>query len=114
MADTAASPYRPFMRINAPQPFRLTFAGPDGPYTIDYRPTDEWKGVIEVAINGVAMLWDVAQVELESNGEQVLSGMTSGSEAIWHDQFWFELRPNGTPPLMRYWGDRVIWREDRS
>ena len=42
----------------------------------------------------------------------VLGGMTSGSEGLWNDQFWFELRLNDSPPVIRYWGDKVIWRDD--
>ncbi|WP_282596342.1 hypothetical protein [Sphingomonas beigongshangi] len=40
--------------------------------------------------------------------------MTTGSEEVWNDQFWFELRLNDHPPVIRYWGDKVIWREDRA
>jgi hypothetical protein len=40
--------------------------------------------------------------------------MTSGSEPLWNDQFWFELRLDDAPPVIRYWGDKVVWREDRA
>lgn len=102
------------MRINTPPPFRLTFTSPDGCYTVDYCPNDEREGVIDVSISGVSMRWYVVYVERDANGERVLSGMTSGSEALWQDQFWFELRPDHIPPLIRYWGDQVVWREDET
>ena len=103
------------MRINAPPPFELTFNNsPDDSYTIDYRPTDAWEGVIDVAIRGVSLRWYVAQVERDAKGRRALSGMTSGSEVIWQDQFWFELRPDDTPPIIRFWGNQIVWREDRT
>ena len=44
----------------------------------------------------------------------MLGGMTSGSESLWNDRLWFELRLDDTPPVIRYWGDKVVWREDVS
>lgn len=77
-----------------------------------YRPIDEWDGLITVTIGGVAMEWAVERVDLEPDGGLVLSGMTSGSQRLWHDQWWFELRRDDQPAVVRYWGDQVIWRED--
>lgn len=58
------------------------------------------------------MRWHVLNVERENNGDLVMSGMTTGTQKIWNDQFWFELRLDDVPAVMRYWGNRVIWRED--
>ena len=40
--------------------------------------------------------------------------MTDGSEPLWGDEFWFELRFSDAPSLIRYWGNQVVWREDRA
>ena len=101
------------MRTNVPAAFRMTFIGPEGEYVIAFRPTDEWDGLINVAISGVGMRWDVVDAS-EEDGAVVLGGMTTGSEALWNDQFWFELRFEDATPIIRYWGNKVIWREDRS
>ena len=52
--------------------------------------------------------------EQEDNGGIVIEGMTNGTQKIWNDQFWFELRLNDVPAVMRYWGNKVIWREDTA
>lgn len=101
------------MRTTVPPAFDMTFAGPEGPYTILFRPTDEWDGVIEVSIGDLEMRWDVVDADREEVGGLVLGGMTSGSENLWNDQFWFELRLDDSPPVIRYWGNQVFWREDR-
>lgn len=92
----------------------MSFSGADGPYTIRFRPTDAWDGVIDVSIGGLEMRWKVVDSDREEDGGVVLGGMTSGSEALWDDQFWFELRLDDAPPLIRYWGEGVLWREDRA
>jgi hypothetical protein len=89
----------------------MSFSGPEGEYTVHFRPTDEWDGIIDLTIGGVAMRWGVVDADREESGI-VLGGMTSGSQALWNDQFWFELRLDDTPPVIRYWGDKVIWRVD--
>lgn len=100
------------MRTKAPHPFAITFAGEEGPYTIHFQPTDEWDGVIDVILAGTPMRWFVVNVDREDNGGLVLGGMTTGTEDIWNDQFWFELRLDDAPPVIRYWGNQIIWRED--
>lgn len=92
----------------------MSFSGLEGPYAIRFESTDEWDGVIDVSIGGVTMRWDVVNADQEGGGGIVLGGMTSGSAKLWNDQFWFELRLGDTPPVIQYWGDRVIWREDRA
>ena len=92
----------------------MTFAGPEGSYTITFRPTDEWDGLIDVSIGDLEMRWDVVDADREETGGLVLGGMTSGSESLWNDQFWFELRLADSPPVIRYWGNQVVWREDRA
>lgn len=100
------------MRTTVPAAFDVAFTGPEGPYTIQFKPTDQWDGVIDVSIGGLAMRWHVVDADEEETGEVVLGGMTDGSEPIWDDAFWFELRIGNAPPLIRYWGNQVIWRED--
>lgn len=102
------------MRTTVPPAFDLTVSGPEGRYTLSFKPTDEWDGIIDVTIGELAMVWDVDYVDHEAGGGLVLAGMTSGTTPIWNDQFWFELRIADTPPVIRYWGDRVLWREDRA
>lgn len=101
------------MRTTVPPAFQMSFVGPEGSYDIDFRPTDEWDGLIDVTIRNLQMEWSVVDASRERDGAVVLGGMTTGSEELWGDQFWFELRVDDTPPIIRYWGDRVIWREDR-
>ena len=67
-----------------------------------------------MTIAGHTMHWHVLVSDQQADGGVVLSGMTDGSKPLWNDQFWFELRFNDVPPLIRYWGDQVIWREDRA
>ena len=102
------------MRTTVPPAFDTTFAGPEGHYTISFQPTDEWDGIIDVTIGGHAMHWHVLNADREDAGGLTIGGMTSGSEDLWQDQFWFELRLDDTPPVIQYWGDRAIWREDSA
>jgi hypothetical protein len=102
------------MRTTVPPAFTISFVGPEGPYTVRFQPSDEWDGIIDVSIGGFEMQWDVVNADREDAGGLVPGAMTSGSEDLWNDQFWFELRLDDTPPIIRYWGDKVIWREDRA
>lgn len=102
------------MRTTVPAAFSLAFTGPEGSYEIQFEPTDEWDGVIDVSIGSVATRWQVLDANREEDGAVVLGGMTDGSEALWGDQFWFELRFSDAPPLIRYWGNQVVWREDQA
>ena len=102
------------MRTTVPPAFDLSFCGPEGSYVVRFQPTDEWDGIIDVAIGGMNMRWNVDHAEREESGALVLGGMTSGSESLWNDQFWFELRLDDVPPVIRYWGNRVVWREDQA
>ncbi|HEY8190708.1 MAG TPA: hypothetical protein VIF12_08475 [Micavibrio sp.] len=102
------------MRTKVPTAFRMNFLGAEGDYEIDFQPTDDWGGVINVTLKGIDMQWSVDDCNLEDNGGIVLGGITAGSKALWNDVFWFELRIGDKPPIIRYWGNQVIWREDRS
>ena len=102
------------MRTTVPPAFSLAFTGPEGTYTVKFEPTDDWDGVIDVSIGGLPMRWNVDDADLEDSGAIVLGGMTSGSEPLWNDQYWFELRFTDAQPLIRYWGNQVVWREDRA
>lgn len=100
------------MKTNVPAAFRQTFTGPEGTYTVLFEPIDDWDGIIDVSIGGLDMRWQVLNAEQEASGATVLCGTTDGSVALWGDQFWFELRFEDAPPLIRYWRDEVLWRED--
>lgn len=102
------------MRTTVPAAFSLAFAGPEGRYTIQFEPTDEWDGAIDLSIGGVTMRWHVVDADREDGGAVVLGGMTDGSKPLWGDVLWFELRFSDMPPLIRYWGNQVVWREDRA
>mgnify|MGYP000995063569 CR=1 len=102
------------MKAKAPAAFSKSFTGPEGRYTVHFHPTDTSDGTVDVTIGGVAMQWHVMNVELKEDGSLVLGGLTHGSKAIWNDVFWFSLHPNDTPATIQYWGDRVIWREDKA
>lgn len=92
--------------------FTMTFSGPEDRYTLGFEPAGKWNGVITVTIAAHPMQWDVLHFERDKEGGIVLCGMTTGSEQVWNDQFWFELRPDDNPPVRRFWGDQVVWRED--
>ena len=96
------------MRTTIPAAFQMSFEGPDETYEIDFTPIDEWDGVIDVNIRGVQMRWDVVDASIGKDGLVSLGGMTTGSEDLWNDQFWFELCVTASPPVIRYWGDKVI------
>jgi len=102
------------MRTGVPPAFSMSFVGPDGAYNLSFHPTDEWDGRIDVMIGGQTMRWEVVDADREDDGGIVLGGMTTGSELLWNDEFWFEIRLNDAPPVIRYWGDKVVWREDRA
>ncbi|WP_133769688.1 hypothetical protein [Enterovirga rhinocerotis] len=101
------------MRTMVPRAFDLTFSSEDGPYRIGFEPVGEWDGLIEASIGGVAMRWSVDSAEQE-DGAVLLGGMTSGSWQLWGRVFWFELRLDDRPAIIRYWDDRFVWREDRQ
>lgn len=92
----------------------MSFLGAEGVYKINFQPTNDWDGIIDVTINGVDMQWSVDNSDQDESGDIVLGGMTYGSETIWNDLYWFELRLHDRPAIIRYWGDKIIWREDRS
>ena len=98
------------MRSKAPPSFEASFIGSGGRYEIAYEPTDDWEGRIETTIDGVSMVWPVDNVEKDDVLH--LCGLTHGSQEIWGDIFWFELIVDGSPKLIRYWGDQVISHED--
>jgi hypothetical protein len=103
------------MRINASQDrFEITFASPDGNYVVRYEPVDDWDGRIAMAIRGVEVGGEVLSVEKGANGERVLMGSTGGFKDLYDDEFWFELRPDSRPPIIEYFGDRVLWRRDEA
>lgn len=97
-----------------PAAFTRVFSGLEGPYAVRFEPAGEWDGVLDVVIGGLAMRWVVEEAHAETDGGVVLGGMTSGSKPLWNNQFWFELRFEDQPPVIRYWGDRVLVREDRA
>ncbi len=105
--------YGSLMRIQSLPPFKITMTGPDGPYELAYSRVDDWDGIVQVEIKGVAMTWHVERFNHEE-GQISLSGMTVGSDAVWGDQFWFQLSLSAVPVRIDYWGNQVLWRADYS
>lgn len=97
--------------MNSPASFDLSVTGPEGSYRLIYTAGGDEEGSIEVEIAGVTMTWFVEVVSQNDDGV-TLSGMTTGSQSIWQNQFWFELRPEANPPRIEYWGNQVLWRTD--
>src|SRR4029453_15640820 len=64
------------MRTTVPPPFSMSFIGPEGPYTIQFHPTGEWDGVINVSMAGIEMRWDVDDADRGEAGGLVLGGIT--------------------------------------
>ncbi len=102
------------MRVRSPEPFSLSFVGPEGPYALRFTPIDEWDGVLDVVLGGQSFRWSVDSIDLAENGELTFSGMTVGTEALWGDQFWFAVRKQPEPSTVTYYGDRVVWRTDEA
>ena len=102
------------MRTKVPNQFSMSFIGKEGQYTVHFKPIDDWTGVIDVRIGGRSMEWFVYRADKMDDGSLVLGGMTSETDHIWSDNYWFELHKNCEPSFIRYWGDRVVWREDFS
>lgn len=100
------------MITKVPPAFKMTFCGPEGQYRFNYAPIGEWDGQIDVMIADIAMSWPGLAAHQDDGGKVALGGSTTGSKEIWGDTFWFELRYQDDPPIVRYWADRVIWRED--
>src|SRR3546814_16255265 len=88
------------MRTAAPEPFSISFSGPEGIYTVHFQPTDERDGVVDVSIGPLSMRWNVLTVHREDIGALVLGGMKPGPEDIWKDKFGFELLLDATPPVL--------------
>ena len=94
--------------------FEILFAGSEGIYRTSFSPIDPWDGYIDVSIDGQAMRWAVIDTDRGDEGLLVLGGMTTGSRPIWNEEFWFELHLDDDPPIVRYWSEKMIWREDHS
>ncbi|WP_446485458.1 hypothetical protein [Caulobacter sp. LARHSG274] len=98
--------------MDCPAAFEATFRGEDGDYRLSYRPNAD-KGSIQTTIGGVEMTWLVDFVEKTPDEEWELGGLTRGTEALWDDVYWFELRTTQGAPL-NFWGDQVVVRSDAS
>lgn len=85
--------------------------GPEGDYELAFEPTDDWDGVVYVAIAGLKTRWSVEAVDRDEVAV-TLSGMTAGCHDLWNDEFWFVLAPWADPPTITYWGNQVVWRTD--
>jgi len=100
-------------RVTVPEPFGVEFDGPEGPYTLKFRPTGEWDGLFDVNIAGRDLTWSVEMAERNARGELILSGFAVTKE-VWGDSFWFELKTKPPPAMITYWGNQVIWRTDSA
>ncbi len=92
----------------------MTLRAPEGIYTVCYEAADEWDGRIKMTIGGVPVCGEVLLVEIEKDGGRAFMGPTSGFNALYNDEFWFELRPDRQPPMIEYFADRVLWRRDEG
>lgn len=102
------------MREPGPAPFDIAVSGADGLYSLRFRPTGEWDGVIDVVIKGHEMTWPVLTVDREADGRLTVRGSTDGSRAIWNDEFWYVVQVEPGAPNVSYYGDQVCWRTDRA
>jgi hypothetical protein len=100
------------LRVGVPPAFRITFEAPESRYDVAFTPTDPWNGEIIVSIAGVEMQWDVVDASTDEAGHLTLGGLTSGSEDIWQDCFWFSLCLDPNARRIEYWGNQIIWRTD--
>ncbi|MBW8859261.1 MAG: hypothetical protein JF570_05880 [Caulobacter sp.] len=96
--------------VDCPEAFEMTFRGEAGVYRLSYRPNAD-KGLIQTTIDGVDMTWLVDFVENGPDGAWELGGLTRGTEALWNDVYWFELRTTPGASL-NFWGDQIIARSD--
>ncbi|WP_144439918.1 hypothetical protein [Methylobacterium sp. AMS5] len=102
------------MRTTVPHAFRMSFDSVDGPYEIIFQPIDDWDGIIDISISGMSMRWDVVSAVKDEDGSVFLGGMTSGTEELWGDVYWFSLDFENIPPVIDYWGNCVLWRQDKG
>jgi hypothetical protein len=88
-------------------------SAPGAAYRFHFRPDpkDEWNGILELRLNGQSAVWRVFKIE-EEDGVTSFGGVTEGD--LVGDGWWFEFRPKASPPLIRYWGDQVVVREDEA
>lgn len=99
------------MRVKCPPSFSAMAIGPEGQYHLHFEPLDEWDGVTTTEIAGTPMRWKVDVIESDESGNIAFSGLTRGSEPVWHDCFWFELRLDANS-IIAYWGNQVLLRTD--
>lgn len=102
------------MRERAPEAFEISVSGLDGLYSLRFRPTDEWDGVIHVVIKGHEMTWPVLTIDREADGRLTLSGSTDGSRTLWNDEFWYVAQVQPDAPSVAYYANQVCWRVDRA
>ncbi|WP_036051053.1 hypothetical protein [Bradyrhizobium sp. Tv2a-2] len=93
------------------QPFIAKFVGPEGNYAVEFTPTNG-LGSIKTTIGDAAMTWHVDFVGLNEGGDVILGGITTGSQAVWGDCYWFEVEADAGARSIEYWGDQVLWRKD--
>jgi len=96
--------------VDCPDAFEAAFVGPDGEYRLAYRLNAD-SGLIETKIGGVEMTWIVDFVEKTAEGHWELGGLTRGSQDVWGDTYWFEMRTAAGAPL-NLWGDQILLRSD--
>ncbi len=93
-----------------PPSFQATFLGPTGPYRAVYLPDDR-DGMVDVFLGEANLRWSVDFVEDVGGGSFKLCGLSSGSDTMWGDTYWFVLH-TGVPVHLDYWGDQVLVRTD--
>lgn len=76
--------------VEQPDPFAVRMTGPDGAYDLVFsRNADE--GELEARLPGGALAWRVETCERDGAGWR-LGGLTRGTQRLWGDTYWFELR----------------------
>ena len=99
------------MIAEPPQPFSITVIGSEGDYELAFTPNHD-EGIIETSISDQTMLWHVETIEIDTEGNLVLAGLTRGTEAVWNDRFWFVLTTGKAGSKIEYWGTEVLFRTD--
>ena len=87
-----------------------TFEGPDGRYEVRVLEAEGNDGIIEFSFADTVEEWDINQIDYEEEGT-IYGGLGDWRER-WGDFYWFRYEPDAKPPIISYWGDQVIARQD--
>lgn len=85
---------------------QLTFAGPEGPYTLMFELEEDTP--IDVQYGSHRLRWSVEHIDEDGK----VSGLTWGTKPMWGDVYWFELVMRQETTQIEYWGNQVLIRVD--